>query len=214
MMHTRSTKFVALTAVISAALLLLWVMPALDMALVESATSRFGPFAIVLLVALGIVVSPIPSGVVAMAAGAFYGTFYGGVLTTAGAVLGAIIAFQIARWFGRGWLISSDSGVARVLTMHRSQNALTAVIFASRLIPFVSFDAVSYVAGVTPLRFWRFALATAAGTAPVCLAFASVGAQASNGRSDPILMVTLGGATLLLPLIMLAWRRFNTAAPA
>jgi uncharacterized membrane protein YdjX (TVP38/TMEM64 family) len=193
----------------------LWhVLPDIDANLVDGATTRFGPMAVVLLVALGIVVSPIPSGVVAMVAGAIYGTWLGGTLTMAGAVLGAATAFLIARYFGRGWLMASNTGFARMLTKDRSQNTLMALIFASRMIPFISFDAVSYVAGVTPLRFWRFTAATAAGTAPVCVAFAAAGAHAAEDYANPVLLAALGSVTLLLPLFLLARRRFSPAAIA
>lgn len=213
-MLTRLNKMTIFACATAALAVLWWRLPEIDAALVETAAARFGPVAIVLLVALGIVVSPIPSGVVAMVAGALYGTWHGGSLTIAGAVLGAGTAFLIARYFGRNWLMASSSGVARSLTRHRSQNTLTAIIFASRLIPFISFDAVSYVAGVTPLRFWRFVAATAAGTAPVCLGFAAAGAKAADGTMNPVLLVAFGGVTLLLPLFLLARRSFITAAPA
>ena len=44
-----------------------------------------------------------------------------------------------------------------------SQNALMGIVFVSRLLPFLSFDIVSYGAGLTTLSAWRFALATLAG---------------------------------------------------
>ncbi|MEM7719395.1 MAG: hypothetical protein AAF222_09330 [Pseudomonadota bacterium] len=71
-----------------------------------------GPVAVVVLLALAVVVSPIPSGSIAMAAGAYLGTFEGGVYTAIGAVLGATIAFSLSRWIGYRPLANSSLPLA------------------------------------------------------------------------------------------------------
>lgn len=195
-----------------------WIAPELDQSFVAGMVAHVGPVAIIFLVALGIVVSPIPSGAIALAAGALYGTLWGGALTIVGAGLGASCAFALSRYLGRGMLVMSPSPVARFLTRERSQQKLMLVVFGSRLVPFVSFDAVSYVAGLTPLAFWRFLVATLLGTTPVCLAFASAGHHASS-TANPLLLAVACGVTLLIPaLVMLGracfpdgWRRHRAS---
>ena len=184
------------------------VVPDPDAAFIAEMVERYGPASVVALVALGIVVSPIPSGAIAMVAGALYGVWFGGGLTIAGAVLGAGGAFLLSRRIGRERLVVSRSALAIFLTRDRSQAALMAIVFVTRLIPFISFDAVSYVAGLTPLRFWRFIVATAAGTTPVCLAFAAAGNAATQGAMHPALLAALAGMTLLVPGLILAGRAF------
>jgi uncharacterized membrane protein YdjX (TVP38/TMEM64 family) len=66
-----------------------------------------GPLALIGLMVLAIVVSPIPSGPIAVAAGALYGTLWGGAITVAGALLGALIAFGSARYLGADWVRQS-----------------------------------------------------------------------------------------------------------
>jgi len=44
-----------------------------------------------------------------------------------------------------------------------------------RLIPLISFDAISYAAGLTCISFWRFFLATALGAAPGTFVFVYLG---------------------------------------
>ena len=206
-------RLVAIAFLASLALLTLWIMPELDADFVETAVAYLGPVAIVLLVALGIVVSPIPSGAIALVAGAIYGTVMGGALTVAGAVLGAAGAFLLSRYFGRGHVMAMDNKVARLLTQDRSQNGLTAMVFVTRLIPFISFDAVSYVAGLTPLRVSRFLAATALGTTPVCIAFAHAGATARSGEMHPMVLIGLTGITLVLPALVIAARALSRRAP-
>lgn len=75
------------------------------------------------------------------------------------------------------------------------------VVFASRLIPFISFDAVSYAAGITCLSFGRFAFATLLGVIPICFALAAMGAGMVDGGTDWMWIVVLGGSITLLPVV-------------
>jgi len=160
-----------------------------------------GPLAIIGLMTLAIVMSPIPSAPIALAAGAAYGHTAGTVYVILGAESGAIIAFVIARLVGivtvRKWI-----GPQVLQRLEGSQNALMGIVFVSRLLPFVSFDMVSYAAGVTPLRFWRFALATLAGIIPASFLLAHFGAEMASGESQRIgtTLLLLGGLSLVVVL--------------
>ena len=174
----------------------------LDPGLLKSRVLAFGlwgPLAVVGLMALAIVFSPLPSAPIAMAAGALYGHTWGTIYVLLGAEIGALAAFGIARlvghellrrWFGErlrlGWL--------------GSQNALMGVVFASRLLPFVSFDIVSYAAGLTALSFWRFALATLFGIVPASFLLAHFGGELSTGNAVQSLIAALAlGVLVALP---------------
>jgi uncharacterized membrane protein YdjX (TVP38/TMEM64 family) len=161
----------------------------------------FGPLALIGLMVLAIVVSPIPSGPIAVAAGALYGTLWGGTITVVGALLGALIAFGSARYIGADWVRQSENPVLRYIARPRSQFALMLIVFASRLIPFISFDLVSYGAGITCLTFGRFVLATALGIIPICFALAALGAGMTDGGANWMWIVGLGGAITLTPII-------------
>lgn len=159
-----------------------------------------GPFAVIALMVLAIMVSPIPSAPIAVAAGAAYGHGWGMLYVLLGAELGALAAFGLAcllgrdtlqRWFGDrlpvGWL--------------GSQNVLMTVVFASRLVPFISFDVVSYAAGLTALSWWRFALATLAGIAPASFLLAHVGSEMATGEFDRMMYSVLAlGLITLVPV--------------
>jgi uncharacterized membrane protein YdjX (TVP38/TMEM64 family) len=117
----------------------------------------WGPILVVALMTLAVVASPIPSAPIALAAGAAYGHLWGTVQVVIGAELGALIAFGLARVLGHDVLrrVFGDRVDGGLLG---SQTALTATVFASRLMPFVSFDMISYAAGLSRLHAWRFAL--------------------------------------------------------
>ena len=142
----------------------------------------WGPVLIILLMIFAIVMSPIPSAPIALASGAIYGHTWGSLYILTGSMLGAVIAFLIARlfgydvlqrWFG-GKLASSWVG---------SQNTLMATVFFSRLLPFISFDIVSYIAGFTSLQFWRFFIATLAGIAPASFLLGHFGSELSSAET-------------------------------
>ncbi len=123
----------------------------------------FGPLLIIGLMTLAIVMSPIPSAPIALASGAAYGHIWGAAYVIVGSVLGACIAFTISRLLGRDFVARKFDGKSHSGLLDRfskSQNALMAIVFATRLMPFLSFDVVSYAAGLTPLKAWRFGVAT------------------------------------------------------
>lgn len=62
---------------------------------------------------------------------------------------------------------------------------------AMRLIPFLSFDIVSYAAGLTPLQPWRFVLATLIGVTPVSFALAYFGGELASADFDRIELTVL-----------------------
>jgi uncharacterized membrane protein YdjX (TVP38/TMEM64 family) len=160
-----------------------------------------GPLAIVGLMTLAIIMSPIPSAPIALAAGAAYGHTTGTMYVILGAELGAITAFAIARLAGM-ITVQKWFGAQAIQRLNGSQNAMMAIVFVSRLLPFISFDIVSYAAGVTPLRFWRFAVATLAGIIPASFLLAHFGAEMASGESHRIgtTLLLLGGVSLVVVL--------------
>jgi len=166
----------------------------------------WGPLAIIALMTVAVVASPIPSAPIALASGAAYGHYAGTLYVAVGSEIGALIAFLIARGAGRGaierWLgDKADYGLLG------SQNALTLTVFVSRLLPFVSFDAMSYAAGLSRLHFWRFALATMAGILPASFVLAHFGSAAMEGTFGSAELIALGlGLMTGLPLLLLALR--------
>ncbi len=166
----------------------------------------WGPVVIVTLMTVAVVASPIPSAPIALAAGAAYGHIWGTVQVVIGAELGGLIAFGLARILGHDVLrrVFGDRVDAGLLG---SQTALTATVFASRLMPFVSFDMISYAAGLSRLHAWRFALATLAGIVPASFLLAHFGGEAVSGDLGRATWAVLGlGLVSGLPLLWIATR--------
>ncbi len=158
-----------------------------------SDAGAWAPLLFVAVMALVVIVPPLPSLPVDLVGGALFGWFWGGLLVLIGATLGATIAFSLARALGQG-------AVARRLGGHVafcsacSDHTLTGAVLVSRLIPFVSFDLVSYGAGLTAMSRARFVLATFVGGAPLSFAAAALGTAVSLEGPWPWL---LGGVAAL-----------------
>jgi len=172
-----------------------------------SAAGPWGPLAVVALMTLAVVASPVPSAPIALASGAAYGHYAGTVYVALGSEIGALVAFFIARRLGRGPVVrllgdKADYGLLG------SQNALTLTVFGSRLLPFVSFDAMSYAAGLSRLHFARFALATMAGILPASFVLAHFGRAALESAYSGAEWIALGlGLITGFPFLLLALRR-------
>ncbi len=178
----------------------------------------WGPVVIVALMTVAVVVSPVPSAPVALAAGAAYGHTMGTLYVLVGAESGALIAFGLARGLGREALRRRFGNRLDRVRMLGSQGLLMWLVFVSRLMPFVSFDLISYAAGLSPLGFWRFALATLAGILPASFLLAHLGGEMmrAGGTSSSwlTLWLVLGlGLVTGLPLLRALWTgRKDTAS--
>ena len=165
-----------------------------------SESGALGPALFVFLLVLQAVVAPLPAPALAMAGGYCFGTFEGFLLTWFGALLGGVVCFWISKLFGRGF-VADSARMGRLDRYVEEHGAL--VVFVLRLIPLVSFDAISYGAGLSSLSFSRFLLATALGMAPGTFVFVYLGGAAPG----PGIWAALIGLAILAVVAYLYFRR-------
>ena len=161
---------------------------------------NFAPLGFMAVMALT-VVSPLPSLPLDIAAGIFFGPFLGTLYSALGALCGSMISFTIARLLGRGLIERFLRGHVNFCTAC-SDRMLTAVVFFARLIPVVSFDMVSYGAGLTKVSLSRFSLATFLGMLPLTFVYNNFGAALVV---DDRLAVAAGIMMVLLLFLMPVW---------
>lgn len=139
----------------------------------------YGPLGLLVVMIIQTIIAPIPSEALLMFAGIigidlFNIVIFGG----SGLIIGSIFAFYIARYggkpiltkmIGEKWLGRVDRWVERKGTK--------AILF-TRLIPFIPFDLISYMAGITKLEFKNYLLATILGAFPRALLLAMIGVSA------------------------------------
>lgn len=168
----------------------------------------WGPLIIIFLMMSAILISPIPSAPIALGAGAAYGHGWGTLYVLLGAEAGALAAFGIARLVGHD-TVQRWFGGRLGAGMLGSQNALMLIVFVSRALPFMSFDMVSYAAGLTVISAWRFAIATLAGVAPISFLLAHFGSEMATGETGRIVVsvLLLGGLTVIPMIVELVRER-------
>lgn len=151
----------------------------------------FAPFIYIATMVLAVVISPIPSLPLDIAAGAFFGPFLGTLYSVAGALGGAVVSFMIARFIGREFIERFIGGHINFCT-ECSDKLLTRIVFFSRLLPILSFDVISYGAGLTKMSLKKFCLATALGMIPLTFVYNFFGS----------VLVIEKGLTIILALVM------------
>lgn len=111
---------------------------------------------------------------------------------------GPLAAFGVARLLGRE-VVQRWFGDRLSVGLLGSQTALMGIVLVSRLLPFISFDIVSYAAGLTTLSFWRFAVATLVGIVPASFLLAHFGSEMATSESSRIMgsILALGVITLI-----------------
>lgn len=148
-------------------------------------------------------VVPLPAYTIAFANGILFGVPWGILLSWTSAMAAAALCFGIARGLGRPWTerIVGKGGLKRADRFFLRFGGYA--VFICRLIPLVSFDAVSYGAGLTGMRFWPFWLATGAGMLPATTVYTLLGERSSGA----INYLYWGSAIVLIALALLAGYR-------
>lgn len=173
-----------------------------------SGLGPWAPLIFVFLMATAVVVSPIPSVPLDIAAGLAFGLLWGTVYVLIGAEVGAVIAFVITRRLGRPRLARRlPEGVMAQIDMLAARRGVGALLIM-RLIPIFNFDWVSYAAGLTSISFHAFALATFVGMIPPVIAIVAVGATLPD---EPFLAGAIFGLLLMIVVIplILPWLPFS-----
>lgn len=131
-----------------------------------------------LMIAIQVAFIPVPTFFVTFANGLLFGWLAGAGLSWTSSMVGAALCFWIARALGRPVVqrLVGDTRALEVTDLFFFGYGDRAVLVA-RLMPFVSFRVVSYAAGLTPISFSRYLLATGLGQLPGTLVYSCLGGQ-------------------------------------
>jgi len=140
---------------------------------------------------------PFPAEIVACANGMIYGPLWGTVVTWVGAMLGAALAFGLARMLGWPFVrrLLSAEQYERLAAWSRHRGA--AALLISRLIPVIAFNLINYAAGLAGVSWWTFLWTTGLGILPLTALFTIMG--------DRLLTVPLWMWLPLAVLAMIGW---------
>ena len=161
----------------------------------------------------------IPGTIVTMLAGLAFGPVLGSILVSISSVVGAALAFLIARYLARDAIenfLAKQSWFAK-FKGNLESSGFNFVLFV-RLVPLFPFNGLNYACGLVPLKFKDYLLGSFLGMLPGTIAYVytghAVGCAIIDSKSglDPSLKLKLGVALLLLAslsVVPLLIRRFK-----
>lgn len=167
----------------------------------------FGVYAWVISFALMVataVIAPLPAFLITLSNAVIFGFVKGAFLSWSSAMVGALLCFYIARILGKE---VAEKFVGKKLLKTSDeyfQRYGKHTILVCRLLPFVSFDLISYAAGLTSMKFWGFFVATGLGQLPATLIYSYFGQNLSKGGK--ILFFSLS-ALFALSIIIYIFRK-------
>lgn len=166
----------------------------------------WGPVVSFLLMILQSVAAPLPAFVITFANAALFGWVYGAILSWTSAMAGAAICFYIAKFLGRNTVenLTSKFALDEVDKFFVKYGKHTILI--ARLLPFMSFDLVSYAAGLTSMSFASFFIATGIGQLPATIVYSYVGDMLTGGAKLMMTgLLTLFALSILIYVIKKIW---------
>lgn len=165
----------------------------------------FGIYAVIvsfLLMVFQSLVAPLPAFLITFANAAIFGWWQGAILSWSSSMVGAALCFYIAKILGRDVAEKLTSKLALKSVDSFFEKYGKHTILICRLLPFVSFDIISYAAGLTSMGFMSFFIATGIGQLPATIVYSYVGGMLTGGvRMIVTALLVLFALSILIILI-------------
>lgn len=161
----------------------------------ESWISSFGIWGFlifILMQILQVVIFFIPGEFVQAAGGYLYGTVLGSALSIAGIVLGSMICFTLAKVLGQP-LVEAVLGKEKMLKLKKliNKRGSKITLFILFLMPGFPKDALTYVAGLTPIRFGTFLAINIIGRSPAIIGASFIGANLKQRDYSDLIIASI-----------------------
>lgn len=155
-----------------------------DFTVLRNFVESYGPYAAFVsfwLMILQSIAAPLPAFLITFANANLFGWWQGAILSWVSSMVGAAICFLIARILGRDVVekLTSKKGLKQIDEFFKKHGRMSILI--ARLLPFISFDIVSYAAGLTSMSFGGFLIATGIGQLPATIIYSYVGGMLTGG---------------------------------
>ena len=167
----------------------------------------WAPIISFILMILQSIAAPLPAFLITFANAALFGWVKGSILSWSSAMVGAAVCFFIAKYLGRDVVekLTSKFAIESVDSFFEKYGKHTILI--ARLLPFMSFDLVSYAAGLTSMSFISFFVATGIGQLPATIVYSYVGGMLTGGAK--LMMMGILTLTALSVLIYVMKKIYN-----
>lgn len=180
-------------------------LKSMDVESVKAYILSFGiwaPIVSFLLMVFQSIAAPLPAFLITFANAGLFGWIKGAILSWSSAMAGAVLCFFIAKWYGRSTVekLTSKQAIENVDQFFGKYGKYAILI--ARLLPFISFDVVSYAAGLTSMNFWSFFWATGIGQLPATIVYSYVGGMLTGSvRMFVMGLLLLFSFTVIIAMI-------------
>lgn len=170
----------------------------------------WAPIISFLLMILQSIAAPLPAFIITFANAGLFGWWQGAILSWVSAMVGAVLCFYISKLLGREAVEKITSKFALESVDDFFEKHGKYAILIARLLPFISFDLVSYAAGLTSMGFWSFFWATGIGQLPATIIYSYVGGMLVGGTKKLVFgLLILFALSVLIYLIKRVWNEKN-----
>lgn len=155
----------------------------------------WGPVMIFLFMFLQMITVVLPSWLLMVVAILGYGPVWGSLLSIGGIAFAAAVAFWIGHGLGRSTLDNMVGKKTEQKMERFLDNYGLGAIALFRLSPWLSNDAISFIAGMLDMSFWRFMAGTLIGIIPLTIAIALFSDSLQTLENG---LIWIGGGGILL----------------
>src|SRR5690606_33566523 len=142
-----------------------------------------GPIVIVLAMVVQMFLLVIPTILLMIVAILAYGPIWGSAIIFAAVFVASSVGYFIGKYVGTGMITNllGEKTIKKVSSFLEDYGFWAVVI--TRINPFLSNDAISFVAGILKMNYWKFISATILGIAPLTLLIAITGRNIDSLKS-------------------------------
>lgn len=151
----------------------------------------WGGIIFVFLQAFQVIVAPIPGEATGFVAGFLFGALKGFLLSLAGIILGSTIAFFLARFFKKKFLVKYQRHPYYLKLKKVFKKYGATGVFFLYLFPGFPKDLLNYLMGILPISFKSFLFLSILGRIPGTLALAMQGDVVYEGKPYKIFILSL-----------------------
>lgn len=148
------------------------------------------------------VIAPLPAFLITFANAAVFGWWQGAILSWSSAMAGALLCFYIARIAGRDVVEKINKNFSLQKLDEYFDRYGKHTILICRLLPFISFDFISYAAGLTAIKPIPFLIATGLGQLPATIVYSYVGSNLT-GNSQKVMFGLLSMFALFIGIYVI-----------
>lgn len=159
---------------------------------------RYGYFSwlVYLVLLVMAIMSPLPDTPIVLAGGFIFGPYVAIPLTIIGQLLGATVDFYLARKLGRNFITKKFPKATNTLNVY-SHSLGWQTVFLMRLTPTLSFDILSYAAGLSTIRYKAYIIATLCGMIPMTTVSVLLGYGAGlHSKTMPVIVIAIGAVVI------------------